>query len=303
MPSLPPDLYLVAELLNQNIIKSSKFKGFQINNTTRVKVIAFADDNAIPITTTRCAKNFLKILESYEKATASKANKLKKEFLSCKRDGKVAKFFQKKGYNIKKPNTQTRYLGIQIGTNPNYNVTWDWLKRSIEITLRQWHRICSTIYGRALILKSKGLSKLWYVASILPLTPYALACIKEIQKECTNFFWAYKGHKLRYANLMKTTEKGGFKLWNLKDKIISLQVKWVAKFENPQCKALWKLNMAQILNNTQQRLKLNLPLTHSTQNWSHDIPSPLVANFLSSWSGVLDRSPLHLDKGDWVASY
>ena len=300
-PLSPQIFTLVAELLNQNLIKNVKFEGFQVNQQNKVKVIAYADDIGTPLLTIRAATKFLKILKLYESATASKVNITKTCFISCKNDGRVAQYLQGFGYTIKQPGSLTKYLGIPIGVKPNYDKVWHSLKLKISIELRRWHKICTTIYGRTIILKSKGLGKLWYMASLLPINAYASGIIKEIQKECTNFFWSYKGHKLRYANLMLPKREGGFELWDLKAKIISLQIKWIIKLEDPKNHALWKLNVAEILNRAQQLNAKPIPVSHSTKDTSH-IHSPIVANFLAHWNKVIDRSPLALVKDQWVAS-
>ena len=100
----------------------------------------------------------------------------------------MAQYLQGFGYTIKQPGSLTKYLGIPVGIKPIYNKVWDSLKLNIATELRQWHKICTSIYGRTIILKSKGLGKLWYMASLLPINAYASMIIKEIQKECTNFF-------------------------------------------------------------------------------------------------------------------
>ena len=233
-PLSPLIFTLVAELLNQNLIKDSQFKGFKIRKGIRVKVVAYADDTVVPITKVKEARRALKIIRRYEQATASKINMKKSEFLTCKKGNLASNFFQSKGLIIKSPGKGCRYLGFYLSIKPNYNRTWDLLLEKITKELKLWNGICTSIYGRVLILKSKGLGKLWYTASILPLTPYAIIVIKKIQKECTNFFWSYRGHKLRYSNLTMNVGQGGFKLWNLLDKIKSLQIKWMIKFENPK---------------------------------------------------------------------
>ena len=115
------------------------------------------------------------------------------------------------------------------------------------------------------------------------------------------FFWSYKGHKLRYANLMLPKREGGFELWDLKAKTISLQIKWIVRLEDPKNHALWKLNVAEILNRAQRLSAKQIPVSHSTTDTSH-IYSPIVANFFAHWNKVIDRSPLVLIKYQWMAS-
>ena len=301
-PLSPQIFTLVAELLSQNIIKDPEFRGYKIHGNQFVKFVGYADDTAVPITSIQDAKRFLATLKKYELATASLTNKAKTYFVAIGDHSPIAQYFIDRGFSIKQPGTLTIYLGIPVGVKPNYNSTWDKLLADIKKSLRLWNKICSNVYGRALILKSKGLSKLWYVASMLPLTPYASSKITEIQKECTAFFWAYKGHKLRYANLMNPPHLGGFNLWHLKQKVISLQLKWMTKLENPSYQALWKTNATTILNIAQKKSGHDIPLTHSTKRLTHPTDSAILNNFLEHWHQTLDRSPKVLKAGDWVAS-
>ena len=301
-PLSPQIFTLVAELLCQNIIKDTQFYGYKVHGNEFVKVVGYADDMAIPLTSIRDCIQFLATLKKYEVATASLTNKAKTYFVVIGDQSPIAQYLINRGFSIKYPGTLTRYLGIPVGVKPNYNSVWDKLLADIKKSLRLWNKICSNVYGRALILKSKGLSKLWYVASMLPLTPYACNKITEIQKECTAFFWAYKGHKLRYANLMKPPQWGGFNLWDLKQKIISLQLKWMTKLENPTYQALWKTNAITILNTTQRKFGYHIPLTHSTKRLTYPTASAILNNLLEHWHQTLDRSPQALKAGDWVAS-
>ena len=301
-PLSPQIFTLVAELYNQRLIKDKHIQGFKMNDKCCVKVISYADDTAIPFTTIKDAIRCIKILMLYEEATASKVNTTKTCFVACQHNSHINKYMQKKGYTIRLPGTNTRYLGIPIGVKPNYNLTWDKLERTVASELQMWHKICTTIYGRAIILKSKGLGQLWFVTSLLPINKHATQSIKIIQKECTKFFWGYKGHKLRYSNLMGVPHDGGFKLWDLQDKIISLQTKWMTKFEDPNNKALWKINIAQILNNHQIKYRLPIPHTHSTSDVLPRLNSPMVENLLRHWKRILDRTPIHLEKDEWMAS-
>jgi hypothetical protein len=142
----------------------------------------------------------------------------------------------------------------------------------------------------------------WFLASLLPINKYAQKIIQDIQKECTDFFWAYKQHKLRYSNLMLPMEQGGFKLWNLQDKITSLQAKWMSKFEDSNYQALWKKNLGQIFNNIQTKVSGCIPLSHSKTDWYSHRVSSMAANLLKVWTSLLNRSPLKLTKGRWAAS-
>ena len=70
----------------------------------------------------------------------------------------------------------------------------------------------------------------------------------------------------------------------------------------PSNKALWKTNVAHTLKTVQKRNNWATPISHSTKDWTRSITNPLIRNLLQHWNTVLNRSPVRLKKGDWVAT-
>lgn len=301
---LSPLLFtLVVEMLNQALIQSSRLRGFTINSTTSTKVVAYADDIAIPLSGVADLNVAQEKIELFEQATASKVNVKKTVCVVNHAQGPLTQALAKLQYTIIPPGNSFTYLGFSVGIDPDYDRIWTELETKVYRALNNWHQIGSSIYGRVLILKAKGLSQLWYQGSVIPITPHAIRILKNIQRKCRDFFWASKWHKLKEANLMLSTSKGGLKLWNITHKLIALQLKWMIKFEDPEYSALWKQNMAAILNQVQFQHNHPTPLSHSMRDWSQKIGSKIVANLQSLWSKYADRSPPRLKQGMWVTAF
>ena len=66
--------------------------------------------------------------------------------------------------------------------------------RNFEKTLITWQRRNLTLYGKIDIVKTLGISKLIYSASVLPVLDHY---IQEIDKLTFNFIWAGKPPKIK----------------------------------------------------------------------------------------------------------
>ena len=81
-----------------------------------------------------------------------------------------------------------------------------------------------TMMGRVLIVKTLGLSKLLYNASVLTVPAYA---IKEVNRECYKFIWNYKLEKIKRKTLIGDYEEGGLNVLDFEMQVHALKVKWI----------------------------------------------------------------------------
>jgi hypothetical protein len=90
------------------------------------------------------------------------------------------------------PETPIRYLGIHICHEEKaaYKCNWENKLETLQKLLDSWRKRKLTIFGKITILKSSALSKLTYVASMLPL-PY------ETVKLWKQFVMAFGGEEER----------------------------------------------------------------------------------------------------------
>ena len=111
---------------------------------------------------------------------------------------------------------------------------------SLEKTLNTWKRRNLTLYGKINIVKTLGISKLIYSASVLPVPVHY---IQEINKLIFDFIWAGKPPKIKRNTLIGNKKDGGLKMcdFNIMEKALknSLGLQNTRRFtslleDNPQ---------------------------------------------------------------------
>ena len=115
---------------------------------------------------------------------------------------------------------------------------------NLEKTLNTWQRRNLTLYGRINIVKTIGLSKLIYSASVLPVPDHY---VQEINKLIFNFIWAGKPPKIKRNTIIGEKEKGGLKMCDFKIMEKALKITWVNRIQD-ESQASWKIIPNQLLH-------------------------------------------------------
>ena len=115
--------------------------------------------------------------------------------------------------------------------------------RNLEKTLITWQRRNLTLYGKIKIVKTLGISKLIYSASVLPVPDHY---IQEINKLTFNFLWAGKPPKIKRNTIIGEKKDGGLKMcdFNIMEK--ALKIAWVNRIQDDS-QASWKIIPNQLL--------------------------------------------------------
>lgn len=168
-----------------------------------LKVIAFADDLNIFIKSQEEFDLIMDILMCYSKYTKIKLNLEKSSFL---------RFNQaKSGPQLIQEKDEMKVLGVQISNSWSKMIDTNYGKliRDINFLLKIHGVRNLNIYEKSWLLNSMILSKLWYIAQILPPKNKHLAMIKQAVGK---FLW--KGHIFKVARdqLYLDYDKGGIKL-------------------------------------------------------------------------------------------
>ena len=88
--------------------------------------------------------------------------------------------------------------------------TWEVVVRSFERTLYAWgSRTLPTLQQRVTVLQRFALSKLWYVAQLLPL-PSSVA--KKIESKMSSFIFQGRPERLKLSEIENSSENGGLGL-------------------------------------------------------------------------------------------
>ena len=92
-------------------------------------------------------------------------------------------------FGFKWPKEPVNALGVFFSRNQESanRLNFDEKIRHLEKTLITWQRRNLTLYGKKNIVKTLGISKLIYSASVLPVPDHY---IQEINKLTFNFIWA-----------------------------------------------------------------------------------------------------------------
>ena len=111
-----------------------------------------------------------------------------------------------------------KYLGVifnnDLMTTINKNFTEIVEKAKKHATFHQYRKL--SYRGKALLLNSLILSKLWFVATVFYIPPWAN---KQIEKLCFEFIWNNKKDQVTRDRMYLPTWEGGIGLLNPKHKV------------------------------------------------------------------------------------
>ena len=130
-------------------------------------------------------------------------------------------------------------LGIHFSNDKCINDKLNFEKKleDLQKILNSWKRRKLTLLGRINIVKTLGLSKLIYNASVLPL-PEEFA--KQVDKITFDFVWEGKPHKIKKATLIGEKSDGGLKMIEFDSINKALKASWVRRFNN-DADSPWKI--------------------------------------------------------------
>jgi hypothetical protein len=215
---------LTLETLAHKIRRDDNIKGIAVG-TKEIKLTLYADDMTAIIRDKISATNLLSVMKLFQKCSGLKMNLEKTEgvWLGSKR------FCQEKPFGIKWPDEPVRLLGLYISydlekaTQLNYEDKIDKLKKQ----LHWWKSRSLTITGKVLIIKSLALSKFSLVASLVK-TPDSYR--KEVNSLLYEFLWNGKTDKIKRNLIKQDLDKGGIKMIDFDDVILSSQTLWIKRY-------------------------------------------------------------------------
>ena len=107
----------------------------------------------------------------------------------------------------------------------------------MEKTLNSWKRRNLTLCGKINIVKTLGISKLIYNASVLVIPEFF---IKEVEKLIFNFIWDGKPLKIKKLTIIGEKKHGGLKMIDFSIMNKALKVAWIPRLQN-RSDASWKI--------------------------------------------------------------
>ena len=131
-------------------------------------------------------------------------------------------------------------LGIHFSNERSKceSLNFDKQLEDLEKKFNSWKRRKLTLLGNINIVKSLGLSKLIYNASVLPL-PENFS--KRVDKTILDFIWDNKPHKIKTKTLIGDRNVGELKMNEFESMNKALKASWVRRFNtegNAPCKII-----------------------------------------------------------------
>ena len=125
-------------------------------------------------------------------------------------------------------NDSIKILGSHFSYNQNIKNEKNFVKivTDIQNILKIWNQRNLTIEGRIVVFKTLAISKLVYLAMLIPIPNCIIKELENIQKF---FIWQNKKVKIRHETLRMDFKNGGLQNVDIKYKIASLQCSWVQR--------------------------------------------------------------------------
>ena len=120
-----------------------------------------------------------------------------------------------------------------------YQCSWNFGKKIkiLEKMLKIWKRRNLMLYGRINIVKTLGLPKLIYSASVLAIPDHY---IQEINKITFNFIWEGKPPKIKKNTIIGEKKDGGLKMCDFKIMEKALKLAWIKRIQDDS-QPSWKI--------------------------------------------------------------
>ena len=222
-------LYLfVAEILAIKIRSNNQIEGFLCPNLPKeIKSVQHADDLTLALKNIDSVEHAVETIDAFCRHAGSKINMTKTE---CILLGNLKGNFENIN-GIKVNTTVVKCLGIYIGHDKEecYNRNWMKVYHDMEKLFESWKRRKLTILGKCCIVNTLVLSKLIYVASLLPLPTDDF--VKQINKLIYNFIWNSRD-RIKRNVLINSIEKGGIGIVDVESKLKALKASWVTRIIN-----------------------------------------------------------------------
>ena len=191
------------EILALAIKKNPKIEGIRVG-AREIKITQYADDTTVFLKNLESMSLLLDLLEKFERCSGLKINHTKSEAMWL---GKW-KNREDTPFNVKWPKDSVFALGIHFSNSETVSGKLNFYEKLdvLEKTLNNWKRRKLTLLGKINIVKSVGLSKLIYNASVLPVPKNFC---NQVNKVTFNFIWGNKIAKIKKKHNYWRTQKRG----------------------------------------------------------------------------------------------
>lgn len=212
------------EILALAIKQNSKIEGIKVG-AREIKMTQYADDTTVFLKNLESMSALLELLDLFEKCSGLKINQTKSEAMW------LGKWKKRKDtpFNLKWPKDSVFALGIHFSNSKKISDKLNFYEKLdvLENTLNIWKRRRLTLLGKINIVKSLGLSKLIFNASVLPVPE---KFCEEVNKITFNFIWDNKIAKIKKSTIIGDRENGGLNMIDFALMNKALKCIWIKRF-------------------------------------------------------------------------
>ena len=119
-----------------------------------------------------------------------------------------------------------KVLCVFLGNKNLDKCNWRPRLNAVTRCLNSWRSRHLSFTGRALVANALALSRMWYVASLLPMPEWALS---ELNTVLFSFFWGGKKDLVARAVVVHPKPAVGFLVVSVRHKVYTLLVQWVRR--------------------------------------------------------------------------
>ena len=222
---LSPLLYvLVSEVLAVNICCNPRISGLCLPGALPLSPISqYADDTSLILTSDDAIVAAFETYALFEQASGSKLNQSKSKGLWL--GGWCGRVDPPVGLDWS--SSKLKVLGVFIGVGDLEADNWRPRIDAVERVLNSWRSRSLSFRGKALVVNALALSRVWYVASLVHMPPWAL---KELSSLAFSFFWSGKCELVSCSVVVQPSLFGGFSVVDVKLKVWALLDQWVRRF-------------------------------------------------------------------------
>ena len=213
------------ELLARAIKNDDNIKGISVGERV-IKVSLYADDTTVFVRDPDSIAHLLTLLQKFKNLSGLEINTTKTEGMWLGR----WKNKSDTPFGFRWPRDPIKALGIFFSYDEDKTNELNFAEkiRNLEKTLNSWKKRNLTLYGKINIVKTFGLSKLIYNASVLAIPEHF---IKETEKLIFDFIWGGKPAKIKKSTIIGEKKQGGLKMidFNIMNK--ALKVAWIPRLQ------------------------------------------------------------------------